>query len=68
VSEAERAGGHNRLPRGLYAHAARHSDAAMPHTAPFIPVKATDGVNAREFSFGSKVPFAIYDEHFRSAQ
>ncbi len=25
----------------------------MPHTAAFISVKAVDGVNAREFSFGS---------------
>jgi len=25
----------------------------MPHTAAFISVKAMDGVNAREFSFGS---------------
>jgi len=53
VSEAERQGD-NRLPRGHCAHAARHSDAAMPHTAAFISVKAMDGVNAREFSFGSK--------------
>jgi len=26
----------------------------MPHTAAFISVKAVDGVNGREFSFGSK--------------
>jgi hypothetical protein len=25
----------------------------MPHAAAFISVKAMDGVNAREFSFGS---------------
>src|SRR5712671_1871753 len=30
----------------------------MPHTAAFISVKAVDGVNAREFSFGSKTGMA----------
>src|SRR5216684_193722 len=37
----------------------------MPHTAAFISVKAVDGVNAREFSFGSKRAIALRGRHGR---
>jgi len=36
-----------------------------PHAA-FISVKAMDGVNAREFSFGSRAPFSRCTRRVRS--